>query len=302
MDFKELNYVIAVAKYQNITKASQHLFISQPSLSKFIKTLEDNLGLKLFNKIGNRFVLTYAGECYVEKAKSILTLKGELDLQLSDIVYSNQGRLNLAIPFTRGSYLVPLTLPKFSSLYPNIKVNILEGNTQNLEKMVLNGEADIAILNSPIYHKNLKFKKLHKEEIVLVTSTTHPLASQGLNLNKFKYPWIDLNLFKEDAFILQYPSQRTGQIAYKIFEQQRFTPHSIFQIQSLATSLKMVEAGMGVCFMSEFHLKHLFSDINTACFSVGQESISFDLIIAYREGSYLPLYIKDFIQIIRSVI
>ncbi|ONI42039.1 LysR family transcriptional regulator [Candidatus Epulonipiscium fishelsonii] len=302
MDFKELNYVLAIAKYQNITKASQHLFISQPSLSNFIKTLEKALGVKLFNKIGNRFVLTYAGECYVEKAKSILILKEELDLQLSDIVYLNQGRLNLAMPFTRGLYLIPSTLPKFSSLYPKIKINILEGNTQDLEKMILTGEADIAILNGPIHHNNLEFEKLHQEEIVLVTSKNHPLANQRVILNKFKYPWIDLNLFRKDTFILQYPFQYTGQIAYKIFKQQKFTPNSIFQIQSLATSLKMVEAGMGICFMSEFYLKHLFSDINVAYFSIGQESISFDLIVAHRKSSYLPLYIKDFTQIIRSVL
>ncbi|OON92055.1 MAG: hypothetical protein ATN34_01060 [Epulopiscium sp. Nele67-Bin002] len=69
MDFKELNYVIALADFQQMTKAAEQLFISQPSLSKYIKTLEDSLGIKLFNKVGNRFVLTYAGECYVESAK-----------------------------------------------------------------------------------------------------------------------------------------------------------------------------------------------------------------------------------------
>lgn len=80
MDFKDLTYIIAVAKYQNITKAANSLYITQPTLTKFIQNLEQSLGQKLFKKAGNRFLLTYAGERYVEKAGEILQLKKELGL------------------------------------------------------------------------------------------------------------------------------------------------------------------------------------------------------------------------------
>ena len=66
MDFKDLSYVLAIARYQNITKAANSLYVTQP-------------GQKLFRKLGHRFVLTYAGERYVEKASEILNLKKELD-------------------------------------------------------------------------------------------------------------------------------------------------------------------------------------------------------------------------------
>ena len=66
MDFKDLSYVLAIARYQNITKAANSLYVTQPTLTKFLQNLESELGQKLFRKLGHRFVLTYAGEHYVE--------------------------------------------------------------------------------------------------------------------------------------------------------------------------------------------------------------------------------------------
>ena len=71
MDFKDLSYILAVAKYQNITRAAESLYITQPTLTKFIQNTEKHLNQKLFKKIGNRFVLTYAGERYAAKATEI---------------------------------------------------------------------------------------------------------------------------------------------------------------------------------------------------------------------------------------
>ena len=68
MDFRSLNFVMAIAKHQNITKAAEALYVGQPTLSKFLMTLEQELGVKLFRRLGNKYMLTYAGERYVEKA------------------------------------------------------------------------------------------------------------------------------------------------------------------------------------------------------------------------------------------
>ena len=87
MDFKDLSYVLAIARYQNITKAANSLYVTQPTLTKFLQNLETELGQKLFRKLGHRFVLTYAGERYVAKATEILNLKKEMDQLLT---YPNQ--------------------------------------------------------------------------------------------------------------------------------------------------------------------------------------------------------------------
>ena len=101
MDFRELNYVLAIEKYQNITKAADSLYVSQPTLSKFLMNLENTLGQKLFRKLGNKYILTYVGEQYVKTAKEILLLKSNLDIQLADIlkvcILSNTIKTNICI-------------------------------------------------------------------------------------------------------------------------------------------------------------------------------------------------------------
>ena len=82
---KELAYVIAVAEKGNVSKAAESLFISQPSLSRFIKDLENRLGVTLFQRINNRLILTYAGEKYVETAKKITELYARLEQELSGV-------------------------------------------------------------------------------------------------------------------------------------------------------------------------------------------------------------------------
>lgn len=104
MDFKDLSYVIAIAKTQNITKAADMLYVTQPTLTKFLQNLEREMGQKLFKKLGNRFVLTYAGERYVAKATEILNLKKELDQEMGDIIRQNAGLLKIAFPTMRNLY------------------------------------------------------------------------------------------------------------------------------------------------------------------------------------------------------
>ena len=112
MDFKDLSYVLAIAKYQNIANS---LYVTQPTLTKFLQNLEAELGQKLFRKLGHRFVLTYAGERYVAKATEILNLKKEMDQELNDIIKNNYGSLKIAFPTMRGTYMLPCTLPIFKN-------------------------------------------------------------------------------------------------------------------------------------------------------------------------------------------
>ncbi|WP_029487691.1 LysR family transcriptional regulator [Candidatus Epulonipiscium viviparus] len=301
MDFKELNYVLAVAKFQNITKASQYLFISQPSLSKYIKNLEESLGTKLFNRLGNRFTLTYAGEYYIESAKEIISIKNRLDQQLVDIALFDKGKLNIGIPPTRGSYLFPLILPIFNQKYPNVEINTSDNTTKQLENALISGELDIAVLTTPITNPFIEYEFIKPDYITLVISADHVHADKGVLSSKFKYPWIDINYFNEDPFILASNTQRIGQIAFKTLNSLNFNPITIYHIENFITTLNLVDVNSGVCFMSEFHLKHL-SKGNLVQFSVGTKDLSYDVVVAYRKGSYLSAHTREIINIIKEVL
>lgn len=300
LDFKELRYIACIARNQNLTKAAQELYISQPSLSKFLHNLENSMEIKLFNRLGNKFVLTYAGERYLEYAERILLIKKDLDDEMNDISALRDGRLNIAFPQTRCAYMAPAILPEFKRAYPNVRVNLFEASSNELEKMLLNGKVDIAIFNGPVNHAELAFEILANEELVLAVSKNHPLAGSGKTVKGCRYPWIDLKRFKNDNFILHDPEQRTEQIAMQVFNQKKMVPHVILRTHSTEAAVRLAASGFGVCFVSENNVKHIALETNPVLFSVGSFKTETELLAVYRRGAYLPQYARDYIRIAKS--
>lgn len=301
MEFKELEYILAIDKYKNITKASKSLYISQPSLSKYLKNLENNLGVRLFNRFGNSFVLTYAGEIYIKNAKEIIAIKERLLNELHDISDFKKGKINIAFPYTRGSYMIPETIPKFKEIYPNIEINLIENYSSNLEYLLLNSDAEIAILNTPITNKDIEYIDLGYEEIVLLASLNHPLSKKFYNKKEEDFPKVTIDEFLNDRFILQYETQRTGQIAQNIFKESKFTPKDAFYTRNLESSARLVSKDFGVCFVPVTHLKHLHLE-NVRAFSLKNSNTISKLVVAFRRGAYLSKPAKDYIEILKSSI
>ncbi len=300
MDFKDLTYVLAIAKYQNITKAAESLYITQPTLTKFLQHLEKDLGQKLFRRLGNRYMLTYAGERYTAKAAEILNLKKELDQEMGDIVRNNAGSLKIAFPTMRGTYMLPCTLPIFNSLYPNVKLDILEANSSLLEGMLLSGEADLAFFNLPIKDPNIDYEIISHEEVLLVLSAKHPLVSYGIRREGCNYPWMDLNLLRDEPLILQTPGQRTRQTVDALLKKYDFSPHIKLQTSNISAEVELAARGYGACFVTETHLKHIAAGKQVAYFSVGEPCTTVDFVAAYRRGSYIPYHAREYIKIVKD--
>lgn len=303
MDFKELQYVLSIAKNHNISKAARELYISQPSLSKYLRNLESNLGMKLFQRIGNDFVLTYAGEKYIKYAREILKIKKDLDDEFFDIVNHRKGRLNVACSIFRSQYLIPETVPKFKEKYPNVEINFLEETESNkLDKLLINGDADIAIFNYSGNNSMLDCELLKNEEITLAVNRNHPLANEGKQIEGCKFPWIDIKRFKDDKFVINYPEQKSGEIAKKVFDKMNIKPKVVLKTRSIECAIRLASCGFGVSFGSETHLKYINLENRPIYFSIGEPKITVKLFVVYRKDSYLPQYVQDYINIVKEAI
>jgi DNA-binding transcriptional LysR family regulator len=303
MDFKELQYVLYIAKNNSISKAARELYISQPSLSKYLQNLERNLDIKLFERMGNNFILTYAGEKYIKCAREILRIKKGLDDEFFDIVNHRKGRLNVACSIIRSPYLIPETVPKFKEKYPNVEINFLEEIESNkLDKFLINGDADIAIFNYSGNNSMLGCELLKNEEIILAVNRNHPLANEGKQIEGCKFPWIDIKRFKDDKFIINYPEQKSGEIAEKIFDKMNIKPKVVLKTRSIECAIRLVSCGFGVSFGSETHLKYINLENRPIYFSIGEPKITVKLFVVYRKDSYLPQYVQDYINIVQGAI
>ncbi|MBQ8089821.1 MAG: LysR family transcriptional regulator, partial [Pyramidobacter sp.] len=284
MDFRELSYVVAIAKFGNITKAAESLYITQPTLTKFLQGLEKNLDQKLFRRVGNRYALTYAGERYVSRSVEILNMKKELDDEMNDIVRSSAGALRIACPTMRSTYMLPCTLPVFSARWPNVKINLAEASSYLLEDKLVSGEADLAFFNGPVKSPLIDFEVISHEEIVLVLSSGHPLAKQGVVRSDCKFPWMDLMILEHEDFILQNETERTWQTVGPLIRALPYEPRVRVRTSNIQAAVELAAAGYGAYFVTERHQRHMKCRDSVVCFSVGDPSTPVDFLAAFRKG------------------
>lgn len=297
MNFQELNYALSIARYQNLTKAAEELYISQPTLSKCLQKLEREMGGKLFSRSGNTYVPTYLGRRYLEYARKVLALNQDWERELKDMNACMDGELNIAFPLMRSSCMVPSIMKVFHKKYPGVRVNFMEEAHAIQEKLLLNDELDFGIFNETRPHPKLSYETLLREEILLVMPPDHPMAVRGMKRSEVKHLWIDLRLLEKEEFILHFPDQTTGQLALELFETWGIKPQVSVRTRNTETSVRLCMEGMGLCFVPETYIKNMRFDTPPACFSVGEKGVFSTLTIASRKGAHLPSYAQDFIKI-----
>ena len=301
MDFKELTYVLALARHQSVTKAAQELYLTQPALTRFLQRLETSVGQPLFTRSGNRLIPTYAGEKYIERAQEILLLKKQLDAEMQDIVQVHRGKLRIGLSIFRSFSLLPNVLPEFTRKYPHVKILVEENDPAFLEEALCRGELDLAFFSLPTRRKEIVTETIRTEELVLLLPPQDPLASQAQRRPGSRYPWLDLGWVKERPFILQKKDQRTRQITDRLFHDYAFTPNVILEIQNIDVSMALTAAGYGCSFTRDIHAVELQAyKPAPQCFSVGRQRTLTQYAAAYRKGAYLPDYARDFIELVRK--
>ena len=127
MELRQFTYVDMVAACGSFTKAAAKLFISQPALSNYIGKVEEELGVKLFDRSSTPLTLTYAGEQYLKRARVILGQIHEMDKEIRDITQNMKGKIRLGFPSERIIYMLPLLLAPFKGKYPGIDVEVITG-------------------------------------------------------------------------------------------------------------------------------------------------------------------------------
>ena len=301
MDFRELNYILAIAKHQNITKAAESLYVGQPTLSKFLITLESGLGLKLFRKLGHKYILTYAGERYVEKASQILRIKSDLDAELADIVKRDVGVLNVAFANMRCSYMLPCTLPAFQRLHPNVKVNVYKGNSDENDRRPLDGQVELAFYSKPSeINPLIEYETLGVEELLICAAQGHPVSRFARPNPASAYPKLELSALKNEVILMMQPEQRTRQIVDSFLHEQGIRFQNVIYTSNLQAIMELVAIGYGVAFIFETHLRHRVQTQPIERYSFGNPKMLSDFVAAYRKGSYLPRYALDVIEIARQ--
>lgn len=289
MEIKDYNYILTIDKYGNMTKASEELHVSQSTLSKALKNVEDSFGVKIFNRAGHKMVPTYAGEMYLMFAKKIVKANKELNDVISDINNNHVGSIKIGLPSMRATYVLPYLLPKMKELHPNIKVIVVEGNSEHLDELLIKGEIDVAFYTFDKRMKNdaFEYRALDEEELLFV-SKNKISDNKELSLNELK----NLNI------VLQTIGQRTRGIVDNLLLNNKATLENIIEVGSVNTVLAVIESGYAAGFVFSSHLDTKRTDLNF--YTIKDKKVVREFVCASRKDLYHSKYLEDLIRIVKE--
>lgn len=294
MDLNKFEYILCVAEEKSFTKAASKLYISQPALSQYVASLEEQLKVKLFDRSVTPLKLTLGGEIFIKKALEILQLKKELWRELQDISSNLVGNISIGISPNRSLYLLPYFFKELKDKFPNIKVDIIERNSKELEKGVLDGMIDIAIISLPLTSPELEYIKFFEEELFLISSKERDYS------NRLKENIVAFELLKNENFILLKEKQKLRTLVEVIFLKNNFTPKIYLETESQECVLEMISLNIGIGFTSNMILNNSKWKEKFNKYSLKENNFKRDFAIVFKKGKKLNNVEKEFINIIQE--
>ncbi|MGY5253890.1 LysR substrate-binding domain-containing protein [Sphingobacterium spiritivorum] len=173
-----LKVFYVAANTLNFTKAATELFISQPAVSKNIQEIENTVGTPLFERLGNRLILTKAGSILYHHTQLIFEQYNQASYEINKIIGKGNGSLFIGISTTISQYVIPKILAQFVASCPQNDIKVYEYNSKRVEELLLRKEIHIGITEGLTDNRSLKFTPFLKDEIVLVTNTQNPLFNK----------------------------------------------------------------------------------------------------------------------------
>lgn len=178
MEIRQLKTFVTVADLLSFTKASKKLYMAQSSVSAQVKALEEELDVKLFDRIGRRILLTDAGRKLYAYARRMDEMTREIQSEFSRDQYV-QGALTVRVPETLASVYMPAVIDRFHNDHPKVKLKLINCSDEQLREELNSGRIDLAfLLTDSIHWRAVNVKHLKTEKLVLVAGPAHPLSRQ----------------------------------------------------------------------------------------------------------------------------
>ena len=237
MEVHQLRYVCAITETGSFSRAAERCKVAQPSLSQQVLKLEEDLGTKLFDRLGRSVRLTEAGRAFLPHARSILSQMEAARSSVADKSADVQGSVSVGVIPTIAPYLMPRYMTAFTRKYAEAKLRIVEETTPVLIESLRDLSIDLAILALPLRHKDLELFPLRTEPLFAVLPKDHPRASaESLALK-------DLS---GESFVMLRDGHCFRDLSIAACTHARVTPRIAFESGQFSSLFGMVAAGIGI--------------------------------------------------------
>ncbi|MGE6230857.1 LysR family transcriptional regulator [Paenibacillus chitinolyticus] len=242
MDVRNLASVLEVAKQQNFTKAAEILHMTQPTLSKLVKSMEDELGVTLFDRSGKTVKLTDAGAAAIQRMQVILQSVNDLYTTLDDVSQLKTGTIRIGLPPVISTVFFPRVIAPFQRKYPAIQFVMIEEGAKTVEQRVLDGSIDMGVVISPDEDSSLGRLPFIRQYVSLVLHRAHPLAERET---------VSLADLSREPFLLFAKGFAVRHHVLDACHSAGFHPAIAHESSQWDLLVEMVAGGLGVSFIPE---------------------------------------------------
>lgn len=283
---QEIRYLLEVNEQGRISAAAEKLFVAQPSLSQKLWQIEKDLGSPLFVRNRRGVRSTEYGRHILESLKRVEKLYREYKKDLEECMEMKKGTVTVGIPMNLGTCLLPAILPAFAAQYPKVKVNIREGNSAELEKLLLEQKVDFCIMHEHDTGDAVQLKSFSEDPFYLVIPKMMKNRIQFDESQCLEAE--DLKKLQDNPFVMVAKRQKLRQVTDQILENAGIIPEICCTTRNMETAKRLVAAGMGVTILPQSYLTLYSGTENLEWYLLDKRlNASWKLVMANLKGEKL---------------
>lgn len=308
--FRYKSYIYEVYKERSISRAAANLYISQPSLSSRIIKVEEELGMPIFDRSTSPLRLTEFGKFYIKAIEQVNGIERSVEGFIDDMSSLRTGELTIGASNIYAAYTLPPIIADFKKKYPDVKVNLVDGNSDLLESLLSSNKLDMIIGNGP-YDQTLYDREVYSEDKILLAvpkifndiECAHGYALdeeciRSKSYNKESCPAIPLSVFRNIPFILLKSGNDTRSRADKMCKEAGFRPTVALEVNQQATAYMIATTNMGATFISDILVHKMPSFENMSYYKIDSTISDRELYFYFKKNKYKTRAMLEFMRFV----
>lgn len=290
MEIKQMKYFVEVVKNGGMTQASEHLFIAQSTISKNIKSIEDEFNITLFDRSKKRIVLTDVGLVFYEKCQKAMAALDDLSLEMGDVTNLERGHIRIGISAIMNVRLFTESLNQFHHRFPNVTYEVIEGGGKAVEFYLNNDEIDVGITTLPVDDDIYHAIPLYKENLLLVVAKNTELAS---------HTSVYLGDLKRESFVMFHDDYYLKDQIIESCRKVGFHPKTVAKMSQITFIENMIRDGIGVSILPESIVNVLSEDVVGV--PLHGADVSWNLGVIWKKESYINYVTDEWIKFLNDI-
>ncbi|WP_122764617.1 LysR family transcriptional regulator [Pseudomonas sivasensis] len=289
MNLRTLRAFVEVVRQGGFSQAAEVVSLTQSSVSKAIKTLEDELGMPLLNRLGHRNQLTAAGEIAYSRALVLLAEHNDLVAEINDLRGLRRGVLRIGLPPVGCGVLFATMFATYRTRYPDIDIELTEYGSKRLRECLEAGEVDLAALLLPI-DEGFDYQPVRNEPLMAVLPISHPLAQRKR---------IDFTDLADSPFILFEAGFALNAKILAACERKGVQPRVAARSGQIDFIVDLVSAGLGAAFLPRM-LAHKHQHPGIALIPLDEPHTDWHIALAWRASAHLPPAARAWLELAKE--